>query len=103
MCGEAQDWRQRYKPFHDNGLKPQNTQPSGHGELPSLIVIVEFAATDCTVSTTPLGQLTLTVACVAPAIPKCNGWLPWDQNSPPPPPLFSRNATPPLYVTVTRA
>src|SRR5882724_520025 len=63
-----------------------------YGELPSCTVTVEFAATAGTTSTTPLGHLTFTLATSAPAMPKWSGWLPCDQNSPPPPPLFWRKA-----------
>jgi hypothetical protein len=62
---------------------------------PSSTVSVVLAATEGKVSMIPLGHFTSTVAAVAVPIPKCNGPLPCDSNSPPPPPLFSRNAVSP--------
>ena len=63
---------------------------------PSTTVSVVLAATEGKVLMIPLGHFTSTVAAVAVPIPKCNGPLPCDSNSPPPPPLFSRNAVSPL-------
>ena len=73
------------------------------GDVPSVIVKVESASTPEMRSMTPLGQITSTVASVAALIPKCNGSLPCEAYSPPPPPLFCRKLCPLVDMTATRA